>query len=177
MIGVLLLQTAAILSAFDTEVKRAGVQEWRPWLYGQVQQESAWNCDAVSRVGATGCSQFMPGTWGDVAPSTDPSCAGIPPTNPPCAFRGQIAYMIQVRRWVGSWASEIDLIAASLAGYNGGAGWIRRERRQCEQDPRCSPSRWWGHVERHCIRSTANCRENREYPVRIFAYGDIEVPS
>ena len=165
---------AGLLMTFNVEVERAGVESWRPWLAAQIRQESACRPNARSPVGAQGLTQFMPPTWRDVAPQTKPSCAGRSPFDPPCAIRAQILYMTQVRRWVGSWATESDRVAASLAGYNGGAGWVKRERRVCRQEARCSPSRWWGNVEKHCLRSAANCHENRDYPVRIFRYAGME---
>jgi len=32
----------------------------------------------------------------------------------------------------------------------------------------CDRNRWFGHVERFCIRTPANCKENRHYPVVVF---------
>ena len=135
---------ADLLTTFNVEVERAGVEAWRPWLAAQIHRESACRPEAQSRVGAQGLTQFMPKTWRDIAPQTRPSCAEISPFDPSCAIRAQIVYMRQGRRRVGVWATESDLVAASLAGYNGGVGWVLRERRACSQDARCSPMRWWG---------------------------------
>ena len=170
---------AAILSIFLAETAAAGAEDMRDLLCGQMRQESAFNPDAVSPSGAVGLSQFMPATYNEEAPQTTPSCEGIPRTDPTCSIRTQIQYMRTVLRWVGgvkSWASLQDAIAVQLAAYNGGAGNVRKEKRACRKEPRCSTSRWWDHVERHCLRSPGNCRENRDYPPRIFAYAGIVRP-
>lgn len=41
------------------------------------------------------------------------------------------------------------------AAYNGGAGGVRQEQRLCKAAGACDPFVWWGHVERHCSKSTA----------------------
>lgn len=39
------------------------------------------------------------------------------------------------------------------AAYNGGLGWILKERRVCGLAKGCDPGLWFGHVENHCLRS------------------------
>ena len=177
--GCLEVIPAALLSIFLAETSAAGVEHMRELLCGQIRQESAWNPSAASRSGAVGLSQMMPATYREEASQTVPSCEGIPRTNPACSIRTQIQYMRKVLRWTGGariWATSGDATAVQLAAYNGGAGWIKRERRVCRKEPRCSTSRWWGNVEKYCLRSPGNCRENRDYPVRIFGYAGIGRP-
>ena len=172
----LAIMPAAILSVFLAETAAAGAEDMRELLCGQMRQESAFNPEAVSPAGAVGLSQMMPRTYNEEAPQTTPSCEGIPRTNKECSIRTQIQYMRKVLRWSGgikSWASLLDARAVQLASYNGGWGNVRKEKRVCRKEPRCSTSRWWDHVEKHCIRSPGNCRENREYPIRIFRYAGI----
>ena len=174
MIGCLAIIPAALLPIFLEET--AGLDElMRQMLCAQIRQESSFNCEAGSPAGAVGCAQFLAATWNEEAPKSTPSCEGVPRTDEACSFRLQRQYMRQVRRWVGGmWATLSDQIASDLAAYNGGAGNVRKERRVCRHEPRCSPSKWWGNVERHCKRSAANCRENRDYPVRIFRYAGLD---
>ena len=169
MIFALLLQSAALFAVFDAEVKRAGMEPYRPLLAAQIRQESAWDCNARSRF-AAGCAQFTPPTWGQYSVEVRPSCAGIPPTDPACAFRAQSLYMGRLLRSYRLSATLRDREAFALAAYNGGAGWIKREKRKCRQDPRCNPGRWWRNVADKCIRAPWACKENREYPDRIFRF-------
>ena len=167
MIPGLLFQTAVLLSAFDAEVERAGLAPYRTLLAAQIQQESAWNCEARSRY-AAGCAQFTMPTWKQYSVEVTPSCEGVPPTDPSCAFRVQSLYMKRLLNSYRTSATQRDQEAFALAAYNGGSGWIRREKRKCKQGSRCSPNRWFDNVEDHCVRRGSACRENREYPVRIF---------
>ena len=167
MILLFLLQSAGLLSVFDAEVERAGMTQHRSLLAAQIQQESAWNCDAHSRY-AAGCAQFTAPTWAQYSAEVRPSCEGIAATDPPCAFRAQSLYMKRLLNSHRISATSRDQEAFALASYNGGAGWVRREKRQCKQNPRCSPKRWFGHVEDHCIRADRACTESRAYPVRVM---------
>lgn len=61
------------------------------------------------------------------------------------------------------------------AGYNGGVGGVQRERRACRLSVGCDPSRWFGHVERHCLKSRqplygarSACDINREHVRNVF---------
>lgn len=39
------------------------------------------------------------------------------------------------------------------ASYNGGLGGVQNERRACQVSPGCDAQRWFGHVERTCLKS------------------------
>ncbi len=158
---------SALLPVFEAELARAGVKRWSPQLAAQIQVESAWKPDARSKY-AAGLAQFTPATWQDIAPRADPSCAGKPETDPACSIRSQIVYM---RRLLSRYRSSLtagDRWAFAWAAYNGGPGWITREKSRCKRKPNCNPSRWWRNVERHCIRAGWACRENRAYPKKIL---------
>ena len=146
MVFLFLLQTAGLLSVFDAAVDRAGLTPYRALLAAQIQQASGWDSEAQSR-SAAGCAQFTAPTGGQYSVEVTPSCEGVPPTDAPCAFRVQSLYMKRLLNSYRMSATPRDQAALALAAYNGGSGWIRREKRKCKQDPRCSPSRWFGHVE------------------------------
>ena len=137
-----------------------------PALYmAQAHAESRHRCDAVSPAGAVGCTQMMPRTWEiDVAPAI--GCEGIPRTDPECAFEGQIAYLPMIQRWLMG-RPDFDLV---LAGYNAGAGSIKREQMACAAQPGCNPLQWSNSVEAICLRSAAACAETRGYAPAINRY-------
>ena len=164
-----LLQPTALFSIFTVEVEQAGVQAWSGQLAAQIQVESAWRPNARSKY-AAGLAQFTSATWSDIAPLTDPSCAGEPETDPPCSIRSQIVYMKRLLSRYKYSATVSDRWAFAWAAYNGGAGWITREKSKCKRKPSCNPSRWWRNVERHCLRAGWACTENRAYPKKILAH-------
>ena len=61
-------------------------------------------------------------------------------------------------------------LAFGDAGYNGGVAGVQKERRACKLSAGCDPSRWFGHVEAHCLKSRqpiyggrSACDINREH--------------
>lgn len=56
------------------------------------------------------------------------------------------------RRVPGS-ATDNDHWGFSLSGYNGGEGHVRRDRLLCGNTDGCDPSRWFGNVEIHSVKS------------------------
>lgn len=53
------------------------------------------------------------------------------------------------------------MLAFGDAAYNGGAGGVQRERRACALTAGCDSGEWFGHVERHCLKSRAPLYGNR----------------
>ncbi len=166
----MLLLAAALLAVpcelapvFEAEVARAGAAGMRAELAAQIHRESSWRPRARSRY-ASGLAQFTPPTWSDIAPLTAPRCDGTDPTDPGCAIRAQIVYM---RRLLARYRFDREPWEFSWAAYNGGPGWIAREKSRCRREPGCDPRRWTGHVERHCIRAAWACAENRAYPAKV----------
>lgn len=47
----------------------------------------------------------------------------------------------------------LERLAFADAAYNGGLGGVHKERRACGLKPGCDPQRWFGHVERTCLKS------------------------
>lgn len=48
-----------------------------------------------------------------------------------------------------------ERLAMTDAAYNGGMGGLANERRACKLRAGCDPQRWWGHVEKVCLKSRA----------------------
>lgn len=159
------------------EVRRVwGLAQSPAPFFGQVHQESRFRAGAESPAGALGLAQFMPGTaaWvqGLYAADLRPLCEaqGGCPRSPAWALRALVLW--DRRLWLGAgWArGDEDRMAVMLAGYNGGEGWITRERRACAARPGCDPDRWWGQLEGVCLRAAWACRENRDYPRLILRH-------
>ncbi|EBA1657979.1 lytic transglycosylase domain-containing protein [Salmonella enterica] len=132
----------------------------------QLHQESGWNPAARSPVGAQGLAQFMPST-ADWLSGLMPHLAAREPWNPGWAIRALVSY----DRWL--WQRVVvpdgcERMAMTLSAYNGGLGWVNRDRRLARTRG-LDDARWFGAVETvNAGRSAANWRENRHYPQRIL---------
>ena len=135
-------------------------------LAAQVHQESAWNPQAVSRVGARGLAQFMPATarwWCERGRVAAADCL---PHNPTWALRAMVGYDQYLFNRVPGTFSDYDRLWLALRGYNGGEGHWKAEARAAghlnptrEQiDAACGSAR----------RASVHCRENLGYPRRIL---------
>lgn len=133
----------------------------------QLHQESAWRPEAVSRVGAQGMAQFMPGTSAWLA-EVEPGLAPAAPFSPSWAIRAMVRYdrrlwlaLADVPRFRERWAM-------TLSAYNGGLAWVRRDRIAARKSG-LDATLWFDQVETvNAGRSPANHRENRRYPRRIL---------
>jgi len=61
------------------------------------------------------------------------------------------------------------------AAYNGGYGGLRKERRACSLAKNCNPNIWFGHIEKHCLKSKkalygrrSACDINRHHVKDVF---------
>jgi len=132
----------------------------------QVHTESWWRNNTVSHVGAQGLAQFMPSTaaWlPEVAPET-----GKPePFNPGWSLQALCTY----DRWLwerNDGASDYERMAFTLSAYNGGQGWVNRDRKLARQRG-LDAARWFGAVATvNAGRSAAAWKENRNYPRLIL---------
>ena len=135
----------------------------------QIHTESLWKEEARSPVGAEGLAQFMPSTaaW---LPSVAPSLKGEKPApyNPGWAMRAMCEYDLWLWKRIKSAASACDRMAFTLSAYNGGIGWVGKDRALSACVGR-NPDRWFGHVaDVNAGRKTSAFRENREYVRRII---------
>ena len=133
----------------------------------QIHQESRWRTDARSPVGALGLAQFMPGTSKWIAGTYPDRLDGNQPYNPMWALQALVIY----NRWHYQRIpaqTDCDRWAFTLSAYNGGLGWVQRDKKKAAAQG-LDASRYWGSVEYvNAGRSAANFKENRGYPERII---------
>ena len=85
-------------------------------IAAQIEQESGWDENAESPVGARGIAQFMPETWEEYGDGGDI-------TDPDDAIPAQGRYMGELREMMEDHADDEDeLLDMSLAAYNAGPG-------------------------------------------------------
>ena len=136
---------------------------------GQVHQESLWRPDAVSAAGAQGIAQFMPGTSAWIGKAY-PELAVRAPMNPAWGLRAMVIYDRHLWERLDDAAAPCERMAMTLASYNGGLGWVRRDQRLAAAQG-ADRSRWFGEVERfNAGRNAAAFRENRGYPRLILRH-------
>ena len=132
----------------------------------QVHTESWWRNDTVSHVGAQGLAQFMPSTaaW---LPKVAPETGNPEPFNPGWSLRALCTY----DKWLwerNDGASAYERMAFTLSAYNGGQGWVNRDKSKARK-LNMDASRWFGAVENvNAGRSAAAWKENRNYPRLIL---------
>ncbi|MDI1279279.1 transglycosylase SLT domain-containing protein [Methylobacter sp.] len=129
----------------------------------QIHQESEWNPLAVSRVGATGMTQFMPDTAKWWCAKTGTSASDCQPSNPVWAMRALVGY----DRWLFqrvSGTSDFDRLWAALRAYNGGLGHWQQEAKVAGSIRREDVDFVCGSAK----RSRQFCPENLGYPRRIL---------
>lgn len=180
---VALLSLSACQPAYSEEIPRVAEQYRRilvraahaSWgleapiatLAAQVHQESRWNAQARSPVGAEGLAQFMPSTAEWMAQLYPKALGANQPYNPGWALRALVTY----DRWLADRVqarSPCDKWAFTLSAYNGGLGWVQKDARLASAKG-ADKLAWFDSVERHNAgRSAANFRENRAYPRQIL---------
>lgn len=154
-------------------VEAAVTDYWPPdgssaQLAAQLHQESLWRPKAASRAGAIGMAQFMPATARWIATQFPRELGAFDPWDPAQAIRGAALY----DRWLYDRVSgfdECERWAFALAAYNGGLGWVGRDKTHAQVSG-FDPARWWGHVETagDPRRAAFNLAENRSYVQRIL---------
>lgn len=134
-----------------------------PVFAAQITQESAWNTQAISKAGAVGMAQFMPGTakwWCDLNKLSALECQ---PTNPRWAMRALVGYDLWLYKRV--WGlNEYDRMHAALRAYNGGLGHWQKEASIAGSRQRALIDAACGKARRHPL----HCKENLNYPHRIL---------
>ena len=134
----------------------------------QVHQESAWQPAAISRVGARGLAQFMPGTASWWCELTGTAAADCQPHNPTWAIRSLVGYDKWLYDRTPVRYGEFDRLWVMLRAYNGGLGHWQREH-EAAASGAVQPTR--AQVDAACgkaRRAAVHCRENLGYPHRIL---------
>lgn len=135
-------------------------------LAAQVHTESRWRTDALSPVGAQGLAQFMPATarW---LPTVAPHTGEPLPFNPGWALRALVAYDNWLLKGIRGAVSVRDRWKFTLSAYNGGLGWVQRDRALAARLG-LDANLYADVATVNAGRSAAAIRENRQYPERIF---------
>lgn len=133
----------------------------------QIHQESGWREDAQSYAGAQGLAQFIPGTSNWISGLYKEQLGDNQPYNPVWAMRALVIYNAWHYQRIRA-ATNCDRWAFTLSAYNGGLGWVQRDRKQAALQGMDS-GYYWGVVEQvNSGRSSGNFKENRDYPSRII---------
>jgi len=136
------LKLTGVLSPYDELVKQYAQQYQFDWrlLVAQMHQESRFDPNATSMVGAKGLFQIMPRTAQELG-ITDVKV-------PEKGIKAGVRYMDWVReRMRINDVQEDQLIWFTLASYNAGAGHVRDAMRLAQQKG-WRRDIWFGHVEK-----------------------------
>jgi membrane-bound lytic murein transglycosylase MltF len=132
---------------------------------GQLHQESRWRVNAKSKY-ASGLAQFTPDTAIWIGGAYSAELGEANPLNPVWALRALVIYDKHIWDKVGG-RTPCDAMAFTLAGYNAGLGWVRREKRAAIKQGINSQIYFDG-VDRVCLRKAEFCRETLQYATRIL---------
>jgi len=141
-----------------------GLDATIPMYAAQIHQESAWRPN-VSSPYADGLTQFTPDTAEWIG-SLYPELREIDVFNPVWAIKAMIRYNNKLAEGLVA-SDECNLKAMVLASYNGGKGWILRDKNLTEQNG-FDRNVWWDNVENFSPRAKWAFEENRDYPRRIL---------
>ncbi len=136
-----------------------------PMFAAQIHQESLWRKGARSKY-ANGLTQFTPSTERWIKQLYPQSLGWGNSFNPKWAIRALVKY----DHWLYQRIKATDACnrwAFALAAYNGGLGWINRDKRLTAKHGK-NHLKWWGHVEKYSRRARWAFKENRGYPRKII---------
>jgi|TARA_B110000908_G_C10266461_1_gene464442 soluble lytic murein transglycosylase-like protein len=136
----------------------------------QIHKESTWNPNAKSPY-ADGLTQFTPETAEWVS-GKFPALVANEPLNPIWAIQALLIYdkylLDRITYWGGEGTLKVcDDWSFALSAYNGGYGWVIRDRKLTRADGK-DQNVWINNVELYTDRSDAARKENRGYPDKIL---------
>jgi membrane-bound lytic murein transglycosylase MltF len=111
-------------------------------------------------------AQFIPET----ASLVQTLCPEIGPADtwdPNWSVRAMVCYDHYLNEHVAESATTCDRWAFSLSAYNGGLGWVSRDRVLASSHG-ADRMVWFGNVERYSERSASNTTQNRNYVSEIL---------
>jgi len=135
-----------------------------PMFASQIHQESHWNLRAQSKY-AHGLTQFTPST-ADWIVTVFPDLIKPDVFNPVWSIRAMILYDMWLYKRIKA-NTECDKWAMVLSSYNGGVGWLIRDKNLARKGG-LNPFLWWDNVEKTSNRAKWAFEENRDYPHRIL---------
>lgn len=130
------------ISLYDDIFKQQAIKcswDWR-LLAAQAYQESAFDPQAVSYMGAMGLMQLMPGTAREVG------VAQADVFDPKSNVQGAVKYINKLNTHYASIANADERINFILAGYNAGAGHVDDARALARKYGK-NPDVWLGNVD------------------------------
>jgi membrane-bound lytic murein transglycosylase F len=134
------------LSPFDPLIKRYAERHGFDWrlIASQIFQESGFNPEAKSWVGASGLMQILPRTAEQIGVDGDL-------TDPEANIRAGVQYLDWLRARFEADLSVRDRMWFTLAAFNAGTGHVRDARRLAESLG-LDPDRWFDHVEKAMLK-------------------------
>lgn len=122
---------------YDREIKKASKMylpgiDWRLWK-AQLYQESRFDPNAISPVGAAGLAQFMPATWKQI--SRELNMEGLSPHATEASILAGAYYMAKLRNGWKSERPETDRHKLAAASYNAGMGNMINAQKKCNMRP------------------------------------------
>lgn len=120
---------------YDSKIRKE-TERWFPnadWrlIKAQFYQESKFNPEAKSSVGAEGISQFMPGTWNQISNELGIEAS---PTNPDYSIMAGVYYDAKLYKYWTSERPELHRMAFMLGSYNAGIGNILEAQKTCNKN-------------------------------------------
>ena len=134
-------------------------------LAAQIHKESTWRVNAKSPY-AEGLSQFTPDTQ-EFIKKKYPALSYGDALDPTWAIQAMMFYDKDLKTQVDAIDNCNDW-AFTFAMYNGGPGWIWKEKNIAEAQG-YDRNMWWGSVEKfNAGRRDSAIKENRDYPKKII---------
>lgn len=164
--SALLLSQPAFSADLDRIIKRSAEMylpgvDWLLWK-SQIKQESSFNCNATSPVGAQGCAQIMPATMRDIS-----RLSGILGSayDPEIGIAAGSFYMAQQRAIFRAPRPDFERHNLAMAAYNAGAGSIIKAQALAG-----NPAEWQPVADKLHLVTGKHARETRDYVTKINRY-------
>lgn len=174
---IALAEIPGVAERYQRDLTRIAQAEWGldapvAMFAGQIHQESRWKFDARSPVGAQGLGQVMPSTAAWLAETFPKVLGKNEPYNPTWSMQALVSYDYWLASRITA-ADSCEQAAMILSSYNGGLGWLIRDRKLASAKG-ADKLTWFDSVERfNAGRSAAAFKENRAYPRLILRQWEL----